>query len=90
MKMHWIILSFFFNGKLSALVLIQPNDEEADMKRVEETVRSIQVAGLFWGACKLNYISKLSAGFSYNILKISQCLYSKACPSWLWNQVVGD
>ncbi|CAN7020344.1 unnamed protein product [Brassica oleracea var. botrytis] len=36
-----------------SLILIQPNDEEADMNKVEETVRSIQVAGLFWGACKL-------------------------------------
>ncbi|XP_056866057.1 uncharacterized protein LOC130512018 isoform X2 [Raphanus sativus] len=41
------------SGLYESLVLIQPNDEEADMKRVEETVRSIQVAGLFWGASKL-------------------------------------
>ncbi|CAF2296255.1 unnamed protein product [Brassica napus] len=36
-----------------SLVLIQPNEDEADMKKLEETVRSIHVAGLFWGACKL-------------------------------------
>ncbi|XP_048634192.1 uncharacterized protein LOC106448923 [Brassica napus] len=35
-----------------SLVLIQPNEDEADMKKLEETVRSIHVAGLFWGASK--------------------------------------
>ncbi|XP_033145560.1 uncharacterized protein LOC103865769 isoform X5 [Brassica rapa] len=39
--------------EFSALILIQPNEDEADMKKLEETVRSIHVAGLFWGASKL-------------------------------------
>ncbi|XP_013632451.1 PREDICTED: elongation factor 1-delta 1-like [Brassica oleracea var. oleracea] len=54
-----------FNGQSSALVLINPNDEETDMKKLEETVRSIQVAGLFWGASKL-----LSVGYGIKLLGI--------------------
>ncbi|CAF2094610.1 unnamed protein product [Brassica rapa subsp. narinosa] len=50
---------------LVALVLINPNDEETDMKKLEETVRSIQVAGLFWGASKL-----VSIGYGIKLLGI--------------------
>ncbi|RID61418.1 hypothetical protein BRARA_E00570, partial [Brassica rapa] len=48
--------------KKISLVLINPNDEETDMKKLEETVRSIQVAGLFWGASK---IYNVGYGFKY-------------------------
>ncbi|XP_033145558.1 uncharacterized protein LOC103865769 isoform X3 [Brassica rapa] len=41
------------SGLYESLILIQPNEDEADMKKLEETVRSIHVAGLFWGASKL-------------------------------------
>lgn len=54
---------FYLMAKSSALVLINPNDEETDMKKLEETVRSIQLAGLFWGACKLVNLLTLSIFF---------------------------
>ena len=31
---------------------IKPWDDETDMKKLEETVRSVQMEGLSWGACK--------------------------------------
>nr|VDC69888.1 unnamed protein product [Brassica rapa] len=52
-------------GLHQSLVLINPNDEETDMKKLEETVRSIQVAGLFWGASKL-----VSIGYGIKLLGI--------------------
>ncbi|CAA7028934.1 unnamed protein product [Microthlaspi erraticum] len=39
--------------KSSALLLIKPNDDEADMEKLEEAVRSIHATGLFWGASSL-------------------------------------
>lgn len=30
---------------------IKPWDDETDMKKLEEAVRSIEMPGLFWGAC---------------------------------------
>jgi len=41
------------SGKSSVLLDIKPWDDETDMKKLEETVRSIQMEGLFWGASKL-------------------------------------
>ncbi|KAF3557113.1 hypothetical protein F2Q69_00010827 [Brassica cretica] len=52
-------------GLHQSLVLINLNDEETDIKKLEETVRSIQVAGLFWGASKL-----LSVGYGIKLLGI--------------------
>jgi elongation factor 1-beta len=33
------------------LLDVKPWDDETDMKKLEETVRSVQMEGLFWGAC---------------------------------------
>ncbi|KAJ4950960.1 hypothetical protein NE237_027792 [Protea cynaroides] len=41
------------SGKSSVLLDIKPWDDETDMKKLEETVRSIEMEGLFWGASKL-------------------------------------
>lgn len=41
------------SGKSSVLLDIKPWDDETDMKKLEEIVRSIQMEGLFWGASKL-------------------------------------
>lgn len=41
------------SGKSSVLLDVKPWDDETDMKKLEETVRSIQMEGLFWGASKL-------------------------------------
>ncbi|KAF8398112.1 hypothetical protein HHK36_017037 [Tetracentron sinense] len=41
------------SGKSSILLDVKPWDDETDMKKLEETVRSIEMPGLFWGASKL-------------------------------------
>ena len=40
------------SGKSSVLLDIKLWDDETDMKKLEEAVRSIQMEGLLWGACK--------------------------------------
>lgn len=47
---------FFFKlplsaGKSSVLLDVKPWDDETDMKKLEEAVRSVEMEGLFWGAC---------------------------------------
>ena len=41
------------SGKSSVLLDIKLWDDETDMKKLEEAVRSIKMEGLFWGASKL-------------------------------------
>ncbi|KAL0423080.1 UNVERIFIED_CONTAM: Elongation factor 1-delta 1 [Sesamum radiatum] len=41
------------SGKSSVLLDIKPWDDETDMKKLEEAVRSVQMEGLLWGASKL-------------------------------------
>ncbi|XP_038884883.1 elongation factor 1-delta-like [Benincasa hispida] len=41
------------SGKSSVLMDIKPWDDETDMKKLEEAVRSVQMEGLLWGASKL-------------------------------------
>ncbi|KAL2608649.1 hypothetical protein R1flu_027222 [Riccia fluitans] len=41
------------SGKSSVLMDVKPWDDETDMKKLEEAVRSIQMEGLLWGASKL-------------------------------------
>ncbi|KAF3326209.1 Elongation factor 1-beta [Carex littledalei] len=41
------------SGKSSVLMDIKPWDDETDMKKLEEAVRSVQMPGLLWGASKL-------------------------------------
>lgn len=36
------------------LLEVKPWDDETDMKKLEEAVRSVQMPGLTWGACKSN------------------------------------
>ncbi|CAA7028935.1 unnamed protein product [Microthlaspi erraticum] len=40
-------------GLYESLLLIKPNDDEADMKKLEEAVRSIHATGLFWGESRV-------------------------------------
>ncbi|KAJ1439441.1 Translation elongation factor EF1B, beta/delta subunit, guanine nucleotide exchange domain [Sesbania bispinosa] len=40
-------------GKSSVLLDVKPWDDETDMKKLEEAVRSVQMEGLLWGASKL-------------------------------------
>ncbi|GMJ13692.1 hypothetical protein like AT2G18110 [Hibiscus trionum] len=41
------------SGKSSVLLDIKPWDDETDMKKLEEAVRSVKMEGLHWGASKL-------------------------------------
>ncbi|KAI3461187.1 hypothetical protein Pfo_017850 [Paulownia fortunei] len=41
------------SGKSSVLMDIKPWDDETDMKKLEESVRSVEIPGLLWGASKL-------------------------------------
>ncbi|GFP82462.1 elongation factor 1-delta [Phtheirospermum japonicum] len=41
------------SGKSSVLLDVKPWDDETDMKKLEEAVRSVQLEGLHWGASKL-------------------------------------
>ncbi|KAI3455011.1 hypothetical protein Pfo_011674 [Paulownia fortunei] len=41
------------SGKSSVLLDIKPWDDETDMKKLEEAVRSVEMEGLLWGASKL-------------------------------------
>ncbi|KNA13747.1 hypothetical protein SOVF_114060 [Spinacia oleracea] len=41
------------SGKSSILLDVKPWDDETDMKKLEEAVRSVQKEGLTWGASKL-------------------------------------
>ena len=43
----------FSAGKSSVLLDVKPWDDETDMKKLEESVRSVQMEGLLWGACML-------------------------------------
>ena len=40
-------------AKSSVVLDVKPWDDETDMKALEQAVRSIQMDGLVWGACKL-------------------------------------
>ncbi|KAK4375563.1 hypothetical protein RND71_006240 [Anisodus tanguticus] len=41
------------SGKSSVLMDVKPWDDETDMKKLEDAVRSVEMEGLFWGASKL-------------------------------------
>ncbi|XP_073272045.1 elongation factor 1-delta 1-like isoform X1 [Primulina huaijiensis] len=41
------------SGKSSVLLDVKPWDDETDMKKLEEAVRSVQMEGLHWGASHL-------------------------------------
>ncbi|GKC23937.1 elongation factor 1-beta 2-like protein [Tanacetum coccineum] len=41
------------SGKSSVLMDVKPWDDETDMKKLEEAVRSVDLPGLLWGASKL-------------------------------------
>ena len=39
-------------AKSNIILDVKPWDDETDMQKMEEYVRSIQADGLLWGACK--------------------------------------
>lgn len=46
---------FVLGGKSSVLMDVKPWDDETDMKKLEEAVRSVEMPGLLWGACMVCY-----------------------------------
>jgi len=44
---------------------VKPWDDETDMKKLEDSVRSVKMEGLFWGASKL-----VSVGYGIKKLQI--------------------
>lgn len=54
---------FILGGKSSVVLDVKPWDDETDMKKLEEIVRSIEMPGLLWGASKL-------AAVGYGIKKL--------------------
>ena len=44
---------------------MKPWDDETDMKKLEEAVRSVQMEGLLWGACMLFLYKSSCFGFGY-------------------------
>ncbi|KAI4382799.1 hypothetical protein MLD38_008713 [Melastoma candidum] len=53
------------SGKSSILLDVKPWDDETDMKKLEEAVRSIRMEGLLWGESKL-----VAAGYGIKKLQI--------------------
>lgn len=46
-----LTFSHFSGGKSSVLMDVKPWDDETDMVELEKAVRSVEMPGLFWGAC---------------------------------------
>jgi hypothetical protein len=57
---------------------VKPWDDETDMKKLEEAVRSVQMEGLFWGACMFFILILLVITFELQkgIKPSGFCLYS--------------
>ncbi|KAM1318639.1 hypothetical protein EV2_003945 [Malus domestica] len=53
------------SGKSYVLLDVKPWDDESDMKKLDEAVRSVEMEGLFWGASKL-----VSVGYGIKKLQI--------------------
>lgn len=43
-------------AKSSVVLEVKPWDDETDMKEMERLVRSIEMDGLVWGACKFTVV----------------------------------
>ena len=44
-------------GKSSVLLDVKPWDDETDMAKLEEAVRSVSMPGLHWGACMFVFLT---------------------------------
>ncbi|GKC23936.1 elongation factor 1-beta 2-like protein, partial [Tanacetum coccineum] len=60
-------------GKSSVLMDVKPWDDETDMKKLEEAVRSVDLPGLLWGAFTLNKLAHKSklVPVGYGIKKLT-------------------
>ena len=82
---HIYIIYIYTGGKSSVLMDVKPWDDETDMKKLEEAVRSVQMEGLTWGACKEHLSVSLSQLIDFPVTNSLLCC-SKACACWLWYQ----
>jgi hypothetical protein len=57
---------YFIGGKSSVLLDVKPWDDETDMKKLEEAVRSVQMEGLTWGACKELFFMSILVGVLFS------------------------
>jgi elongation factor 1-beta len=68
-------------AKSSILLDVKPWDDETDMAKMEELVRSIEMDGLLWGASKL-----IAIGYGIKKLQIKyviSSLHLMLCLSWI-------
>ncbi|KAI5075357.1 hypothetical protein GOP47_0009433 [Adiantum capillus-veneris] len=56
------------SGKSSVLLDVKPWDDETDMVKLEEAVRSVNMPGLFWGASKLVAVGSRGASLSKAVI----------------------
>lgn len=51
---------------------VKPWDDETDMKKLEEAVRSVELEGLHWGQCMVYYsnIIEIQIEYKNSLLKI--------------------
>lgn len=54
------------------LLDVKPWDDETDMKKLEEAVRSVKLDGLLWGACMLFFLSQ----FIFAHFNLFDCFHS--------------
>ncbi|KAK6153952.1 hypothetical protein DH2020_013591 [Rehmannia glutinosa] len=62
------------SGKSSIVLDVKPWDDETDMKKLEEAVRSVQMEGLLWGASKL-----VPVGYGIKKLQIMITIVDDLC-----------
>ena len=66
-----LFLNFFLEpalvAKSSILLDVKPWDDETDMAKLEECVRSIQADGLVWGSCEFRLCSLFCIVFEIDI-----------------------
>lgn len=51
LKLNLLTQVLLLAGKSSVLLDVKPWDDETDMKKLEEAVKSVKMEGLTWGAC---------------------------------------
>lgn len=61
-------------AKSSILLDVKPWDDETDMAKLEECVRSIQADGLVWGSCEFNFCFLKVASESCRVNNVYQSI----------------
>jgi len=61
-------------AKSNIILDVKPWDDETDMAKLEECVRSIEMDGLLWGACKLWMSGPLLVVYCAVVLVLSRLI----------------